>query len=385
MITADWHLGRNRFNLDFLPFQEKLLMEWLLPLAEKADLLVVAGDIFDAKHPSSETLNVFSRFAAALADRKVQAVFVAGNHDLPELVVYMQGILSRHGLFSVSSAGWSVERAVLPGVPDLVFLPHMTRFDLSQHGVDSVEEMIARLGEHFPPEEKVLITHLTVLADASGGEADSDWEMGLVPSVPETLFRQWKLAVSGHLHGHHTVGQKVVYPGSLLKYHSREVHQTKTVLQVDTKTGSWTREPIPQILDMVLVKGYMQGGRFLLEERLSRESLQGKEAILARVVLTRPGSDLRTPHAVQETLRETLKVDAVYFGGVERVEGQTTEETPTSVRSIEGLSPRDLALRYLEEKNILEALDRNLVCAILDEALARMKEGGDHETAPSCS
>lgn len=375
LITADWHLGRNQFRLNFLPYQEQLLMDWLLPRAREADLLVVAGDVFDAKHPSAEALTTFSRFAAALADRGIRAVFLAGNHDLPELVVYMREILQKHRLFSVSSSGWSVDRAVIPDLPGLVFLPHFSRFDLASQEVSTVEDLMARLADRYSPHDHILITHLTIVPGASQN-TDSDWEMGLVPTLDAAQLSPWKLVVSGHLHGYHTPGSNVVYPGSLLKYHPREIRQTKTVVWVDTETGDMKAEPVPQILDMVEVKGRVKDGSFELEDAPSPESLEHAQALLVRVWLTHPGTDLRLAGAVEEAVRETLGIETVFFGGVEGVEGESAPRSSAPTRSLEGMSLRELALLFFEEQGVFQSVDRQQVEEILDEALARMEQGG---------
>ena len=81
--TADWHLGKlleGRSRLE----EQKIVMKQLVSIAEEqqADMVCVAGDIFDNGHPSAgaeallyQTLKDLSNGGERLV------VLIAGNHD----------------------------------------------------------------------------------------------------------------------------------------------------------------------------------------------------------------------------------------------------------------------------------------------------------------
>ncbi len=375
LITADWHLGRHTMNVDYLPYQQELLMDWLLEEVipdRNIDLLIVAGDIFESKQPTAEALKLFSRFVSSLASRNIPAVFLAGNHDLPEIVTYMEGILARHGLHAVSAANWAVDNTRLSEFPQLIFLPHLSQYRREGR---TVEEILSDLASRYPPEESFLVTHLAFLP--SGRIPEGDWEVGLVPVVDPGAVSSWKLVVSGHLHGHHRPAENIVYPGSLLKYHQQEMAQRKAMVLLDLPGGLWEAIPIPQRIDMVRVKGYMgdEGGFVLEEDGGIRED--GRDFLLF-VSLTRPGTDLRVGVSVLDAIRDRFPAVKAYFGGT--IEG--TFAVPSHGKEVAGdlthLSWRELALRYLESRKALDGPEREKVLETLEEALAcmeKMEEG----------
>jgi DNA repair protein SbcD/Mre11 len=83
--TSDWHLGATTGGLQRRPDHDRFLA-WLTGLlrAERTDLLVVAGDVFDQANPSAEALRQYYGFLVGLQTTAVrQVVVVAGNHDSP--------------------------------------------------------------------------------------------------------------------------------------------------------------------------------------------------------------------------------------------------------------------------------------------------------------
>ena len=63
--TADWHLGQTFFGYE--RFREhKVFLDWLCNTVKErnADLLLIAGDVFDSPNPSAEAQRMFySTFA----------------------------------------------------------------------------------------------------------------------------------------------------------------------------------------------------------------------------------------------------------------------------------------------------------------------------------
>ena len=373
LISADWHLGRQGIGgVDLTPYQKELLLSWFLDelvLKLRPEVLIVAGDIFDSKRPSAEALSLFSEFVNAIADLRLPAVFLAGNHDLPELVTYMEGILSRHGLHMISAANWS-EKNVIVDLPGLIFLPHLSVYRREGR---SMEEILEDLASRYDPSNNVLITHLTILE--SGREAWDEWEMGFVPTIRVNMLCEWKLVVSGHLHGHHTPASNVVYPGSLLKYHPQEKNQKKTVLLVDTETGQWEALSVPQKIDMLEVIGYWNKdyGQFVLEN-LHRAPSDDAD-FLVLVTLSRPGGDLSLAKGVISALEAKFPGIKFLFGKVHTVaHPHANESSAAPTQTFVKLSPQRLVYRFLQEHNLLESIPIERINVIVDEIFAAMEE-----------
>jgi DNA repair protein SbcD/Mre11 len=81
--TSDWHLGQRFYDND--RFEEhELFLRFLLDIIkqENAELIIIAGDIFDTANPSREAERIYYDFLRSLAELKIcQALIIGGNHD----------------------------------------------------------------------------------------------------------------------------------------------------------------------------------------------------------------------------------------------------------------------------------------------------------------
>src|SRR5262245_39447252 len=82
--TADWHVGRLWKGITRLDEMAKVL-DYLAAYLEreKVELLLVAGDVFDATNPGAEAEALVFRFFRRLGAKGIPAVVIAGNHDSP--------------------------------------------------------------------------------------------------------------------------------------------------------------------------------------------------------------------------------------------------------------------------------------------------------------
>src|SRR6056297_3454046 len=86
--TSDWHLGNRLYNQN-RDQEFQLALDWLLATlrAERVDVLVVAGDIFDVTNPSNEARRQYYHFLSALVSTSVRhTIIVGGNHDSPSML-----------------------------------------------------------------------------------------------------------------------------------------------------------------------------------------------------------------------------------------------------------------------------------------------------------
>src|SRR5258706_8941539 len=86
--TADWHLGKRLGSFSRFPEQKEVLTE-LCEIVEQedADVVLIAGDLFDNFNPTSEAVELFYRTLKLLTNNGQRAVIaIAGNHDSPERI-----------------------------------------------------------------------------------------------------------------------------------------------------------------------------------------------------------------------------------------------------------------------------------------------------------
>jgi exonuclease SbcD len=98
--TSDWHLGQTLHNFD-RTYEHQRFLDWLLDtiVAEQADALLIAGDIFDNSNPSAASQRQLYRFLQQARGRMPQLdiVVIAGNHDSPGRLEAPGPLLEAHG------------------------------------------------------------------------------------------------------------------------------------------------------------------------------------------------------------------------------------------------------------------------------------------------
>jgi exonuclease SbcD len=108
--TADWHIGQYFFGYD-RKFEHSYFFDWLKKTIkeQQADVLLVAGDVFDSPNPSAESQKIYYRFLKEVTAENpdLQIIITAGNHDsaarleapnplLEEMNVFIRGLVSKN-------------------------------------------------------------------------------------------------------------------------------------------------------------------------------------------------------------------------------------------------------------------------------------------------
>jgi len=86
--TSDWHLGKKLDNFSRHPEQIDVLNE-ICEIADnkQVDLILIAGDIFDAYNPPVESIELFYKTIKRLCKNGQRPVIaIAGNHDSPDRI-----------------------------------------------------------------------------------------------------------------------------------------------------------------------------------------------------------------------------------------------------------------------------------------------------------
>ena len=82
--TADWHIGQLFHEYDRTYEHQQFSYRLLAPLtAEKIEVLLVSGDVYDFSNPSATLIKIFYSFLnqAAKQNPDLQIIVTAGNHD----------------------------------------------------------------------------------------------------------------------------------------------------------------------------------------------------------------------------------------------------------------------------------------------------------------
>lgn len=257
--TSDWHLGQH-FMGKSRESEHQAFLDWLLETveSERADALVVAGDIYDTGTPPSYARAMFNRFIVSLRATACRAaVFVGGNHDSAATLNEARELLAcldTHvaGKIMEDPADHLIPLARQDGTPGVVLcaVPFIRPRDLIQStaGQSGREKKLAlaqaisrfykqqfNAARAAHPDLSVMATaHLTVLGGKSS-ESVREIYIGSLEAFNANLFPGFDYIALGHLHqGQKVSGSDLIqYSGSPIPLSFDEGKKEKQLLCID--------------------------------------------------------------------------------------------------------------------------------------------------------
>lgn len=376
--TADWHLGRTlrgRSRAD--EFHDVLGELHAIAVAERVDVMLVAGDIFDSASPGPGAERLLYEALREFVGAGIEVLLLAGNHDSPrrldamgrlaELVgVHVQANVilpaSAGGIIDFRRGDERAQVAAIPWVPDgrvLDALEVLAEDDVTRRSYhDRVAAIYSKMVEGFEPGAIHLLTGhvfidgaLVASVDGSERRLHIDRTYGISPqSLPGTP----QYLALGHVHQPQVITDApapTAYAGSLLQLDFGERGQQKGVRVVEARPG--------RPADVRFVP--LTKGRPLVELRGTPD-----EVVLAAMgagdAFIRAVIEVGAPeHGLAARLREAIP-QAV---DVRLADGPGAEAGPDAEFST--LSPEELFVRYyrsehgVEPKPELLALFRELI------------------------
>jgi DNA repair protein SbcD/Mre11 len=391
--TSDWHVGKVLKGRDRHEEHVAVLGSIVKTARdEDADLVLVAGDLFETAAPTAKSQGLVMRTLLALREDGRQVVVIAGNHDNQSLLdaVYRPalGQLGLHVLGTPKrpDSGGTVTLRTRTGeaarVAALPFLSHryavraaeILLHEFAEHALDyaqRVAEMVRLLTAEFTADAvNVIMAHATLLGGRRGGgerevQTSLDYEL-LASMFPVTAH----YVALGHLHRQQEIPGPcpIFYSGSPLAIDFGEEANEPSGLLVVAEPGIRAdARPVP-----------ITGGRRLrtLRGTLDQVIADGEQAgdAYLRVVLAEPGraglGDL-----VREKLPNALEV---MLDDAHRPRpGVRDGEQPSRI----GRSPEELFRDYLSEQNI----DDPRVAAMFAELLDEVTGGSGNAADPAMS
>ncbi len=376
--TADWHVGRAVRGRSRAAEHLAVLHELaVVAEAERADLVLVAGDVFDTAAPSPESERIAYRGLLDLAETGAEVVVVAGNHDHPSRLEAVAPLLEGARIHVGSTVrrpedGGVIDVAVRTGeVARIALLPF-----LSQRGVvraDALMDPERDAGRHAQAyDERVrrlvavltagsrtdavnlVVAHLMVAGGLLGGGERSahtifDYAVGAQAFSPALSY-----VALGHLHRVQRVPGPAPtwYSGSPLQLDFGETADRKAALVVEVTPGR------PAVVE----ERPLTAGRRLrtLRGTLAElaEAVVGDEHL--RVVVV---GDARAGLAeeVRSRFPDVLEV------AVERTDGAGPADPQTDAARL-GRAPTELFAEYLEDRGASDQRVAALFAELLDAA-----------------
>ena len=247
--TADWHLGRYFHGMHLTEEQADLIEHQLMPLIEeeRAEAVVIAGDIYDRGVPPVEAVELFDEFLAQMKERRVKVLFIAGNHDSEGRLDFASRLMQEAVIFARGRLHRSLTPVILAddyGPLAFQLYPYMdpqsVRAALPEEAETSLDfetahEVAVAAGLATIPKgmRSVAVAH-AFLAGGVASESERPLAVGGSSCVRPALFRPFCYTALGHLHNPQRAGDDTIrYSGSLMKYSFDEAEQRKGVLSVE--------------------------------------------------------------------------------------------------------------------------------------------------------
>ena len=306
--TSDWHLGRS-FGPISLHDDQQAFIDWLVEVcaAERIDLVVVAGDIYDRAIPPTEAVVMFREALVRLQAAGHTLAVITGNHDGADRVAAYDELMDVSKVFvrgGYAKIGEVIHLTFADGPLDLVMLPFLD----PQAAPDDMAAPAGEEGDDDAFARRVRRTHHSVLEAAiaaarpnitaprtlavshafvAGGEAsDSERQLtvGGTSTVDASLFDGFSYTALGHLHRPQQVKPMVRYSGTPLAYSFSEEHaKSVTIIDMDAQgAATITDMPVPVGRPVRTMRG-------TLDELLQARPTAAAAHSLTRAILTDAG------------------------------------------------------------------------------------------------
>ena len=270
--TSDWHLGRSLHRADLRAAQAAFLDHLVSTVrAEKVDVVLVAGDVYDRAVPPVDAVELCEDALLRLHATGARIVLISGNHDsarrlgfgsdlLDKVGVHLRtriGALARpvlledaHGPVAVYGVPYAEPNVVRSELPDAVPRGHA---GVLGHAIQRIKADADSRGVR----RRVVMAHGWVTGGAAS-DSERDITVGGVGQVPADTFAGFSYVALGHLHGQQTLAGHLRYSGSPLPYSFSEATHRKGswLVELDANgTKRAERVPAPTYRKLSVLRG----------------------------------------------------------------------------------------------------------------------------------
>jgi DNA repair protein SbcD/Mre11 len=270
--TSDWHLGRSLHRADLRAAQAAFLDHLVATVrAEKVDVVLVAGDVYDRAVPPVDAVELCEDALLRLHATGTRIVLISGNHDSARRLGFGSGLLDKagvhlrtrigalarpvlledaHGPVAVYGVPYAEPDAVRGELPDAVPRGHA---GVLGHAIQTIKADADARGVR----RRVVMAHGWVTGGAAS-ESERDITVGGVGQVPADTFAGFSYVALGHLHGQQTLAGHLRYSGSPLPYSFSEAAHRKGswLVELDAHgTKRAERVPAPTYRRLSLLRG----------------------------------------------------------------------------------------------------------------------------------
>lgn len=344
--TADWHLGLDLHGVSLLEHQRSVLTALCeLALKNKADALLLCGDVFDRVQATPQAIALYDEIMALfLNEAHIPVYLIAGNHDAAPRLGSLKSVLSRlrfHVMGRLDPFASPIE------TDDCVFflLPYFTADEARyffpdteiQGMAQAMDVVLSQMKRRLLPNKRNILLSHCFAAGGSVSGSDRSAQVGGSARVALASFEGFDYAALGHLHAAQSPAPGVRYAGTPLPYSFAEAGQQKSVTLYDTASGTITPLPLPMPYTLIEKKGSA-------EELLSFAQDAADPSVYYSLALT----DKSVDFLIERELRQRLP-NLLLLQGLSPVPAGGVQLTPQELAS---LSPMGLLRQYMESEGL---------------------------------
>lgn len=240
---SDLHLGKRVNGFSMLEDQEYILKQIVeIIKEEKAEAVIIAGDVYDKAIPPAEAVCLFDSFLTELVRENLKIFMISGNHDSAERLSFASRILNEQGIYFSSLLAEKNEPIIIEdeyGTLNIYLLPFvkpaLVRAIYPDESIESYQDAVQVILNHFtvnPEQRNILVAHQFV----TGAECSESEELAIggLDNIDVNLFTPFDYVALGHIHKAQKMGRETVrYSGTPLKYSFSEINHRKTVTVVE--------------------------------------------------------------------------------------------------------------------------------------------------------
>lgn len=240
---SDLHLGKKVNEFSMLDDQEYILSEIVKTVREeKADGVIIAGDVYDKGVPPTEAINLFDKFIVELVNMGVKVFIISGNHDSAERLAFGSKIFEHSGVYISKAYEGEVKPISLEdkdGKVNIYLMPFVKPAHVRRYFPDAVIEnytdalsVAVNAMNVNRNERNILVTHQYVTgADRSESE---ELMIGGTENVDVSAIEPFDYVALGHLHRPQKCSKETIrYSGSPLKYSLSEANDKKGLVVIE--------------------------------------------------------------------------------------------------------------------------------------------------------
>ncbi len=267
---ADLHLGKQMNDVSLLNDQEAVLDQVLqIAAEEKADAVLIAGDVYQRTSPQAEAMALFDRFVSRLVKDGRKVFVISGNHDSALRISYFSSLVRNSGLYVTEAFTGEMQHVKLQDsdgeltVWMLPFLrPAHVKRALPEEKISSYQDAMQAVLRHADidfSKRNILLCHQFII----GCEVCESEELsvGTLDHIDGTVFDGFDYVALGHIHKPQKVLRDTLrYSGSPLKYSFSEVAHRKSVTVVDLLEKGQVQVrtvPLYPLHDVRLIEGQL--------------------------------------------------------------------------------------------------------------------------------